>query len=71
MQTISKNFERLCECIDSTVNGWQRADRLSQIEQRERAQSIIYGIARAALYVLNEEEYHAFVEYIHGKGFNH
>lgn len=64
-------LERFCKAVDGTINGWQRADRLTEIEQREHSQAIIYGITTAALYVLPENDYHAFKEYVHERGFNH
>lgn len=67
----SQIYDRFIKCIDSTINGWMRADRATELEQRAHAQQIIYGIATAALYVLPEDEYHAIVEHIHEKGFNH
>ena len=59
------------KAVDSEINSWQRADRLTQLEQREKAQTFIYGITVAALYVLPEEDYHELVNYIHENGFNH
>lgn len=67
----SQIYDRLVKCIDATINGWSRADRATELEQRAHAQQTIYGIVTAALYVLPEEEYHQLVSYIHEKGFNH
>lgn len=64
-------YERFCRAVDATINGWRVADRISELERRERAQQIIYGITTSALYVLPEAEYHELVNYIHDKGFNH
>ena len=64
-------YDRFKTCIDNTINGWSRADRATEIEQRACAQQTIYGIAQAALYVLPTSEYHELVNYIHEKGFNH
>jgi len=64
-------YERFCASVDAAVGGWFKADRLTAIEQRERAQTTINGIAFAALHVLKSEEYHDLVNYIHEKGFNH
>ena len=64
-------YDRLIKAVDATINGWQGADRLTDLEQRAHAQNIIYGIVKAALYVLPEDKYHELVSYIHSKGFNH
>ena len=64
-------YDRFKTCIDATINGWNRADLATEIEQRAHAQQTIYGIVQAALYVLPESEYHELVNYIHEKGFNH
>lgn len=64
-------LDRFKACIDATINGWSRADRATEIEQRAHAQQTIYGIAQAALWVLPECEYHELVNYIHEQGFNH
>lgn len=71
MKKHTQNFEKLTQCVDATINGWSKADMLTEIEQRAEAQNIIYGIVRAALYVLNTDEYFDFTTYVHGKGFNH
>ena len=67
----SEIYNRFIKAIDCTIDGWSRADRATELEQRARAQQIIYGIATAALYILPENEYHNIVAYIHEKGFNH
>lgn len=67
----TETFEKFRECIDRAASYWNKADRISEIEQRERNQSLIYGVTFAALHVLKSEEYHELVEYIHSKGFNH
>ena len=67
----TKNYERFCETVNRATTYWNTADRISEIEQRERNQRLIYGITFAALHVLSSEEYHDLVEYIHSKGFNH
>lgn len=71
MKKHTQNFEHFCKCIDNTVEQWHRADRITELERRERIQQTLYGVAHAALYVLNGDEYHDIVEYIHSKGFNH
>lgn len=64
-------YDRFKSAVDSEINGWRVADRLSVLEQRERAQNMIYGIVKAGLYVLSEESYHKLVAYVHENGFNH
>jgi len=67
----SDNFSRLCKAIDAQIESWQRADRITALEQREHTQQIIYGIVFAGLYILTNEEYFDLVAYVHDKGFNH
>lgn len=64
-------FDKFCKCVDQCVNNWSKADKITPLEQREHAQRTIYGIVFAALYVLTTEEYFAFVNYVHEKGFDH
>lgn len=64
-------FERLKSCIDSEVNGWARCDLMTEIEKREKAQNMIYGIVKAGLYLLPGDYYSKLVKYVHENGFNH
>lgn len=52
------------------MDGWKRT-QCSEIEQRVHVQELVYGIAKAALYVLSYQEYQDFIEFIHGKGYSH
>lgn len=67
-ETILDKFKKAVDC---TVDNWNKADKITEIEQMAYAQETIHGIAYAGLFVLPEGQYHELVEYIHSKGFNH
>lgn len=67
----SEIYDKLRKAIDSEIDGWGMADRLSELEQRAKAQNMIYGIVKAGLYVLPGDYYSQLVKYVHEKGFNH
>ena len=67
----SELYARFKRAIDHEANGWRGCDRLTELEKREKAQNMIYGIVTAALFVLPENYYHDLVTYIHEQGFNH
>lgn len=67
----SQTYDRIIKAVDNTISSWNKADRITEIEQRAKVQSLIYGMSVVALYVLGETEYHDFVNYIHEQGFNH
>lgn len=66
----SKTYTDLVNCVEATIDGWRKT-QCSEIEQRVHVQELIYGIAKAALYVLSYQEYQDFIEFIHGKGYSH
>ena len=71
MKKHSQNFENLKRCVETDIADWSTANKLTELEQREQMQNTIYGIVRAALFVLSSDEYFEFTEFIHDKGFNH
>lgn len=70
MDKHSLAYSRLVDCVNATIDGWKRT-QCSEIEQRVHVQELVYGIAKAALYVLSYQEYQDFIEFIHGKGYSH
>ncbi len=70
MKKHSKNYTNLVASVVSEIEDWRRT-QCSEIEQRIHVQETIYGITRAALFVLSTDEYNDFVMFIHEKGFNH
>lgn len=66
----SKTYTDLVNCVDATIDGWRKT-QCSEIEQRVHVQELVYGIAKAALYVLSYQEYQDFIEFIHEKGYSH
>lgn len=70
MKKHSKNYTNLVASVVSEIEDWRRT-QCSEIEQRIHVQETIYGIARAALFVLSTDEYNDFVMFIHEKGFDH
>ena len=74
----SANYTRLVELIDveaehyikGEINGRPLSDSVrSPIERRCDGNLVSSGICRAALYILNTEEYLEFSEYVRRKGF--
>lgn len=70
MKKHSKNYINLVASVVSEIEDWRRT-QCSEIEQRIHVQGTIYGITRAALFVLSTDEYNDFVMFIHEKGFDH
>lgn len=70
MKKHSKNYTNLVASVVSEIEDWRRT-QCSEIEQRIHVQETIYGITRAALFVLSTDEYNDFVMFIHEKGFDH
>ena len=70
MKKHSKNYTNLVASVTSEIEDWRRT-QCSEIEQRIHVQETIYGITRAALFVLSTDEYNDFVMFIHEKGFDH
>lgn len=70
MNKHSKNYTNLVASAVSEIEDWRRT-QCSEIEQRIHVQETIYGITRAALFVLSTDEYNDFVMFIHEKGFDH
>ncbi len=70
MKKHSKNYTNLVASVVSEIEDWRRT-QCSEIEQRIHVQKTIYGITRAALFVLSTDEYNDFVMFIHEKGFDH
>lgn len=70
MKKYSKNYINLVASVVSEIEDWRRT-QCSEIEQRIHVQETIYGITRAALFVLSTDEYNDFVMFIHEKGFDH
>lgn len=66
----SKTYTDLVNCVEATIDGWRKT-QCSEIEQRVHVQELVYGIAKAALYVLSYQEYQDFIEFIHEKGYSH
>ena len=65
-----KNLERLKKAVDQTVNDWNKT-RLNDIEKWSTEELIIWGIVKAALYVLNFDDYDKLKQYIYDKyGYN-
>lgn len=64
------NFERLAKAVDQTVNDWNKTT-LNDIEKWSTEELIIWGIVKAALYVLNFDDYNKLKQYIYDKyGYN-
>ena len=70
MKKHSKNYTNLVASVVSEIEDWRRT-QCSEIEQQIHVQETIYGITRAALFVLSTDEYNDFVMFIHEKGFDH
>lgn len=70
MKQHSKNYTKLVASVVSEIEDWKRT-QCSEIEQRIHVQETIFGITRAALFVLSTDEYNDFVMFIHEKGFDH
>lgn len=70
MKKHSKNYTNLVASVVSEIEDWKRT-QCSEIEQRIHVQETIYGITRAALFVLSTDEYNDFIMFIHEKGFDH
>ena len=70
MKKHSKNYTNLVASVVSEIEDWRRT-QCSEIEQPIHVQEMIYGITRAALFVLSTDEYNDFVMFIHEKGFDH
>ncbi len=70
MKQHSKNYTNLVASVVSEIEDWRRT-QCSEIEQRIHVQETIFGITRAALFVLSTDEYNDFVMFIHEKGFDH
>lgn len=60
---MSKNFERLKDCVSNTVNSWNRTT-LTDIEKYSVEMYIVWGIVDAALYILPLNEYQALKDFI-------
>ena len=70
MKKHTNNYDKLVACILSEIDQWRRT-QCSEIEQRVHVQEMVYGIVRAALFVLSYQEYQDFIEFIHEKGYSH
>jgi hypothetical protein len=56
----SKTYTDLVNCVEATIDGWRKT-QCSEIEQRVHVQELVYGIAKAALYILSYQEYQDFI----------
>ena len=64
------NLERLNKAVDQTVNDWNKTT-LNDIEKWSTEELIIWGIVKAALYVLNFDDYNKLKQYIYDNyGYN-
>lgn len=70
MKKHTVNYTNLVACVVSEIDGWRRTS-CTEIEQRIHVQEQIYGIVKAALFVLNANEYQDFVQFVHEKGYEH
>ena len=70
MKKHTANYSRFVACVISEIDQWRRTE-CTEIEQHVHVQSQIYGITRAALFLLSTDEYQDFVQFIHEKGFSH
>lgn len=70
MKKHTVNYSNLVACVVSEIDGWRRTS-CTEIEQRIHVQEQIYGIVKAALFVLSTNEYQDFVQYVHEKGYEH
>ena len=70
MKKHTANYSKLVACVISEIDGWRRTS-CTEIEQRIHVQEMIYGIVKAAFYVLSTDEYQDFVMFVHEKGYQH
>lgn len=70
MKKHTVNYSNLVACVVSEIDGWRRTS-CTEIEQRIHVQEQIYGIVKAALFVLSTNEYQDFVQFVHEKGYEH
>ena len=70
MKKHTVNYSNLVACVVSEIDGWRRTS-CTEIEQRVHVQEQIYGIVKAALFVLCTNEYQDFVQFVHEKGYEH
>ena len=70
MKKHTVNYSNLVTCVVSEIDGWRRTS-CTEIEQRIHVQEQIYGIVKAALFVLSTNEYQDFVQFVHEKGYEH
>ena len=64
------NLDRAKECVDQTVESWNRTT-LSDLEKWSTEELIIWGIVKMALRFLNFNDYNKLKQYIYDEyGYN-
>ena len=61
-------YSKLMKAVDSEIESWGKADKLTPIEQAIEYNAVISGIVKSALYLLPTEEYFSFRDEVRQKG---
>ena len=61
-------YEKLIACAKSEIENWLKADKLTLIEQTVAYMPVVSGIARAAMYLLPNEEYFKWIKEVRDMG---
>lgn len=68
--TNKEIVDRLIKAAESDIINWRKADKLTPIEQETEILRILWGIQRAALFLLPEKEYYKFNDELRKRGYS-
>ena len=68
--TNKEIVDRLIKAAESDIINWRKADKLTPIEQETVILHILWGIQRAALFLLPEKDYYEFNDELRKRGYS-